>query len=130
MNEYGKLTAAIMALSKTVRTVTNSDYFIIEAHALSRELKPIVVHGGFERGMTDNGQPAWSEHDTATFKTEEEAVAYSRHLGTQMWGFMVDPLTIKAKRVVRRQIEYYDEYSVDDANRIIQEHHHDYMESR
>jgi hypothetical protein len=116
------------ALSKTIRSEMESDHYIVEAQALNRDLKPIVVHGGFERGMTDNGQPCWSEHSTNTFKTAEEALAYSKFLSSEMWGFKIDPKTVKAKRVIVRNIEYYDEYDVDEAAQLIQNQSDSYTE--
>lgn len=122
----GEETFDFLRLVKTQVMRQNSDYYIVRAKAVAdrdesyRNRKKgdvFEVVWSFVRGMTDNGQPGWSDMSPNHYNTPEEARgAVSSHA---FYGGKIDPDSIEVRRVVERVISYRDEYGVEEAEAIL-----------
>lgn len=129
-------------LSKTIFRNDTSDLYIVVAEAVAdrdetyRQRKigdTFRVVWGEVRGMTDNGQPGWTEYGAYVFKTVEEANAVLPHVHNSLYGGKIVEGSAKVRRRVTRIIEYLDEYDLDEAQKIIDEARagfREYMQSR
>ena len=135
-------TFAIGALSKTMIVNSSSDLYIVVAEATAdredtyrnRKVGDVFrVVWGEVRGMTDNGQPGWTESGPYVFKTVEEANAILPHVHNSLYSGRIVKGSPRVKRRVTRRFEYEDEYELDDAQKIIDEDRaafREYMQSR
>jgi hypothetical protein len=142
MNPADGYTFETGALSKTMVRNTSSDLYIIVAEAESdRDEKysqrkigdTFRVVWGEVRGMTDNGQPGWTEYGAYVFKTVEEANVVLPHLSNSLYSGKIIAGSVKVRRRVTRTIEYLDEYDLDEAQKIIDDSRasfREYMQSR
>lgn len=137
----GPETRAFLSLVRTQTTRTNKDFYIVVGEAVadrefgSRQVGDhyrVVV--GYERGMTDNGQPCWTSFGATSFDSQEDAAREAKTaLNYGFYGGVLVPSSVEVKRVVTRKIEYYDEYTIEDAEDAIRKNEagfREYMTNR
>lgn len=134
---YGDESPDVLHLSQTQVSRPNSDHYIVRAkaestHHYSHPVGTIFdIVWGEVRGMTDNGQPGWTDMGPTPFKTPQDALAEARP--QSFYGGKLVPGSIEVKRVVTRTFEYRDEYTVEEAEARIAERRkgfRDYMANR
>lgn len=86
-------------------------FYIARADGTDKHGAPVKLRLGFERGMTDNGQPCWSRYSATEFKELAEAQELMPYVGATD-SIHVDRESIRFFEVTRVTVVTTDEREI------------------